>query len=500
MPVSGWLPSGAGLRVIKMTGCADMLLRSEWAPLFQPRGSGGPVPRFGARPVARVTRGGRLDRGRLNSERARLNRRKIECAACVVTLLALTVCGGATLGAQAADTLPRLTLDAALSEARAHNAALPVAAAGVRVAQARTQQARGLLYPSVSVATDVHTGVPQGYSSTDAFVRVLGDAPIYSGGQLQANVAQAAAEAEASAFGYRSAVRDVDRAVRADFARVLHADSVIVFRAQALSRLQTYYAAVQARRAGGLGVGADLLQTQQRLALAHAEITAAEREREDAQIALNDDLGRAPLAVVVVAPLPAPTPPSDTLARTPWTTVPDVAQTEALVRAASAGVTAAHAGRKPQVSLEADVGAQPHVGSTAALLNNGQGGGAEVFLSFSLPLYDRGIYAGRLAEANANLQQSQREADVTRRMARLNWMRAATSVAGLYREYDARTQAAAAARDSYLEAESLYRGGQGTALDVLDGYDAWVHAEQDRLDLVYQYRLAQADLIRWGSQ
>jgi outer membrane protein TolC len=55
------------------------------------------------------------------------------------------------------------------------------------------------------------------------------------------------------------------------------------------------------------------------------------------------------------------------------------------------------------------------------------------------------------------------------------------------------------ARDAYLQAESVYRGGQGTALNVLDAYDAWIQADQNRLDVVYSYRVAEAELYRWGN-
>ena len=63
----------------------------------------------------------------------------------------------------------------------------------------------------------------------------------------------------------------------------------------------------------------------------------------------------------------------------------------------------------------------------------------------------------------------------------------------------AAARAAQAAQDAYLQTESLYRGGQGTALDVLDAYDAWIQADQAQADATYNYRVSQADLIRWGQ-
>ncbi len=424
--------------------------------------------------------------------------RGVRALAGVVLLVGAPCARAAPLLAQSPDSAAPLSLEAALDTARAHNAGLPVARMAVQAAVARARQARGALFPTLSVDGDVHSGVPQAYASSDAFIRVLGETPIYQGGELRANLIQAGEEASALGYGYRSSVRDVERSVRGAYGRVLRAQDALAFLRRGEERLQAYLRVVESRRAAGQGVGADLLRTRQRLAAARGDIAAAERELENARLQLNDVLGRAPTAPLALAPLPEPAAPPDT-AGAPWLTVPDVAEAMSRIRAAAAGVRSARAGRRPHLSLQADVGAQPFVGSDVALMNNGRGGGAEVMLSFSLPFWDMGIYRGRVAEASANLEQARAEAEVTRRFARLSWAQAEADVAGLFREYQARTESAAAAQDAYLQAESLYRGGQGTALDVLDAYDAWVQAERSRLDAVYGYRLAQADLIRWGT-
>jgi outer membrane protein TolC len=179
--------------------------------------------------------------------------------------------------------------------------------------------------------------------------------------------------------------------------------------------------------------------------------------------------------------------------------VPDLARSQSEIRAAQAGVRAAQAGRKLHVDLEADAGGQPVLNSTDALLNNGTGWGTELTLAFSLPFWDKGVYRGRLAEAGAALDEAQQRDVVVQRAARLAWTQAAVSLGDLYTEYEARTRAADVARDAYLQSESIYRGGQGSALDVLDAYDAWIQADQDRLDVAYGYRVAEAELYRWGN-
>lgn len=419
-------------------------------------------------------------------------------AALFVLVAGLGVPGPAPLAAQAEDSTPPLTLDAALAEARHANAQLPVADAQVRGALARAEQARGALYPMLSLGGDVHGGVPTQYASSDAFLAVIARAPIYDGGALRAARAQTEAQAQTARAGYRMTVRDVDYAVRTNYDLVLRAEEGLAFRRRALERLQTYLTVVRSRQASGQGVGADLLQTQQRVATAEADIASLTSALHSATMALNDVLGRAPRAPLRLAPLPEPTAPFDTTGE-PWLATPDLSRAQSDIRAARAGVREARAGRRIHIDLEADAGGQPVLYNTGSLLNNGTGWGTELTLSFSLPFWDNGVYHGQVAEANAALDQAQKQDVAVRRAVRLGWTRAASALQDFYREYEARDRAAGIARDAYLQAESVYRGGQGTALAVLDAYDAWTQAAQNRLDVIYNYRVAEADLYRWGK-
>lgn len=413
-------------------------------------------------------------------------------------LLLAIACPGPLLSQSAADSAAPLTLAEALAEARQANAQLPVSKLEFQGARARAEQARGNLYPTLSVDGDVHGGTPSAYASGDAFLRVLARAPLYQGGELRA--ARDASDAEAQAFqaGYRVAVRDLDYAVRTGYARVLRAQDGLAFERRAIERLRTYLSVIQGRQASGQGVGADLLRTQQRISATEADVASLTRELHSGTMALNDVLGRDPDAPLRLAALPEPTAPASTSGE-PWTAVPDLAQSQSEVQAAKAGVRAARAGRKLHVGLEADAGVQPVLNNTDAPLNNGTGWGGELTVSFSLPFWDNGIYRGRLGEAGAALDEAQQRDVVMQRAARLAWTRAESALADLYAEYEARTRAADVARDAYLQSESIYRGGQGTSLEVLDSYDAWIQADQLRLDAAYGYRVTEAELYRWGN-
>ncbi len=392
-----------------------------------------------------------------------------------------------------------LSLEQALQRAQLHNAQLPAARYRVDQARARVRQARSKLYPSLSIDGDIHGGTPQAYASGDAFARLLAQTPLYAGGELRAGLEQSQAEADSVAAGYRISRREVAHAVRMTFSRVLHAESTVEFRRRGIDRLKTYLSVVRSRQAGGQGVGADVLRTEQRVASARADIAAATRDLHDARMTLADLLGLPPMAELSLAPLPNPTA-MVRAADQPWLQTPDVEQARADIQARQAGVRAARAARNPHVTLEADVGVQPELGSSNdAPLNNGTGPGAEVTLNFSVPLWSAGLYRSKVSEAEAALDEARQQRVITERSANLSWRQALTGLHDLYNEYQARKSNAAAARDAYLQAESLYRGGQSDALGVLDAYDAWTQAEQSLLDVTLNYRAAEADLYRWGA-
>jgi heterocyst glycolipid deposition protein len=392
-----------------------------------------------------------------------------------------------------------LTLTDALREAHAANAQLPLAAFEARIATAALREARGARGPRFSLDGDLHGGRPAAYAANDGRVQILAEQPIYDGGALRAGVAVQQALAGAGLARYRQAEKDLDLAVRVGFAQLLELDTVIAVRREGIARLQTYRAAIEARRAAGEGVSGDLLRTQVQLGEAEADLADASRQGDLARLAVNDLLGRDPNAPLTLAEGPAPSaPPPDTVAEA-WSGTPEVRQAEAQVAAARSGTVLAAAERRPQLGLEVNAGTQPAFGTSGGALNNGQGTGVEFLLSFSWPLLDAGGYRARRDQARLRLAEAQAGEIATRRQARLAWASARAELAARYAELQTRRRTAAAALDSYLSAESLYRGGAATALEVLDAYGTWIAASEAVAAAVLSYRVAAAQLERWGE-
>ncbi len=391
-----------------------------------------------------------------------------------------------------------LTLEGALHEARAANAQLPLAAFETRIGEAQLREARGMRGPRFSIEGDVHGGTPADYAGADSRLQLLAQQPLYDGGALAAGVRVARAGVDERQAQYRIAEKDLDLEVRVAFARVLQLDTVIVMRRLGLARLETYIKVIEARRAGGEGVAADLLKTKVQLGDAEAGLGEAERSRDQAGRAINHLLGRDPDSPLVLVPLPAPVAPPDTVAET-WSGAPELRQSDAQIAAAQSSVALVAAERRPHLDLELNAGTQPAFGMFGSGINNGHGQGVEFLISLSWPLFDFGRYGARRAQARLVTERALQADVAVRRLVRLAWSQAKAELAARYREVQTRVRTAGIAEDSYLASESLYRGGGATALDVLEAYATWIAANEAAAEAAFNHRVAEAQLVRWGT-
>lgn len=402
-----------------------------------------------------------------------------------------------------------LTLDEALKEARLANASLPLAAVAVTVGQARLREARAERWLKLSVLADFRYAPPGAtYNPANTVneerLQVVGVQPLYEGGQLRAAIDAAQANLKSSEARYRIAEKDLDLAVRSGFATLVKIEAEIAFRRSGIAQLEDYLAGVRARERAGQGVLADVLKTEVRLADEQANVVDAERRRDAARIALDDLLGRDPASPVEPAAAPPPEPPTSMPATDePWLRVPELVQAMADYRAAEAGVAAVRAERLPHLELTVDGGLLGegllHPSASALVPRLREDLGASAMISAYWNFFDFGVYRARLDSARLELHGARQSAVVLARTAHFGWAGAVTDLGHLYRELGVRAQAVPIARDAYLQAESLYRGGVGTSLEVLDAWAASIGAQEAYADAVLAYRIALATALRWST-
>ena len=408
-----------------------------------------------------------------------------------------------------------MTLADAIEEARAANARLPIPAFDVAIAREKIAEARAERWLKVAVEGDFIYAPPSGYDPAltnlgEFRLQAVGRQPLYDGGARRAAVARAQAETDAAAGRYRVEEKDLVLDVVSRFCEVVAAREEEAARRAGIAQLRSYHTSLRSRQAAGQGIAADILKTEVRLASEEATALEARRTADEARIALNDLMGRPAGAPLELAPLPPP----DLSDAGPdaWESAPEITAAQADARAADAGLSAARAERKPHLDLSADVGFWGSDTSRLVPLELKMSDPNATFadrirrdfgysftLSLSWPVFDFGAIRARIAQADLTLKQARQKIVAARRDAERNWQQARSTLQTLAREIELLERAAPAARDSFLDAESRYRGGAATSLDVLDAYAASVDAVVRLSDAISRYRIAQALARRWGG-
>ncbi|MFN2636105.1 MAG: TolC family protein [Gemmatimonadaceae bacterium] len=392
-----------------------------------------------------------------------------------------------------------LTLEEVLREARSANAHLPVAARGIDIARASVREARASRLPRIGFSSSLNTGAPLAYTTSQGAVQMIGAATLLDGGLRRANVAAANFRVAEAGAGFRVTEKDVDLAVRLWVGEFLRAKDEVAFRAQGIERLRSYLTQVQGRRIAGQPVGSDFLTTRVRIGSEEAALSDAKRALDEARLQLNDIMGRVPDAPLDIAQLPPPTTPV-IAAGSPWLAAPDLRAAEANTAATRAAVEATRSERKPQLQVSANLGALPTFGADSGTgPNSGTGLGGAVLFSLSLPVFDGGSFHARLDRARLAAQQALDSETVVRRQVRFSSQLAAAQLARLYEQVQTWSRNIPAARDAYLQTQSMYTGGAATGLQVLDAYTSWINANQSYGDALLRYRDAEANYIRWAT-
>jgi outer membrane protein TolC len=398
-----------------------------------------------------------------------------------------------------------VTLPAAIGEALAANARLPLSAIELSLAGEREKEARAERWLKLAVEGDF-IYAPPGYSAAitnlgEARLQAAARQPIYAGGALDAAVAKAGAGLSSAHARYRMAQKDVELEVRGRFSELLQAESEIEIRRAGLDQLVAYRTLLRSRQASGQGVASDVLKTEVRIELEEAAVIESEQRADEARAALNDLMGRDPAAPLVLAPLPDPMPPG-ALDADSWQNAPDVEAARAVTRAADADVIIASAERRPKLLFSADAG---FLTDDTTHLNSRfwdrfwRDAGYSFTLVFSWPVFDLGAAKAREAEARLGAEQARLQLESERRETRLSWEKARSARKRLYARIELLSRAVPDARDSYLEAESRYRGGTVTALEVLEAHSAALEAAVRLSEDVARYRVAEAAVIRWST-
>ncbi len=367
-----------------------------------------------------------------------------------------------------------LTVQEAIEIALRSQPVIAAAAAGLSGAEARTQQSRSALGPSVAVGA--------GYSNTTSNTRSNLGASGASGFQVSGTVRQlvydlnhtrdlvrqaAALERSANAALTRTQA-DLVLQVKLAFYRYLQAVELVGVAEADVRNRQEHVALTQARLNSGLGLPSDVVRAQTAYANAVYNLTVARAVALSTRVALAELMGIDPRTPFEPADSREPaiaSPDLTALADLALRQRPEMAQARANIAAAAFGVSAAQTVNSPAV-----------VGSVG-VVNRGSdfppGDRAlTVGLSVEWTPVDSGLARGRVKEAQASLDLVQSQLAATRLAVIGDVAQAYVSLKAAEQRVTAAQAQVADAEESVRLTQGRYRAGIGVFMDVLDAQAA----------------------------
>ncbi len=409
--------------------------------------------------------------------------------------------------APVSETAP-LTLQAALTQARANAQQARAALTAANLATEDRKQARAALLPALSEFNGYYYTQPNGLPSG---VWVPNDGTLY---QMWLTVHEDIfAPSKWAQYRSASAAEAVARA-KADVAG----------RGLVVTVVQNYYTLVAAQRKTasaeqGLREAQQFLDITQRQEnageVAHSDVIKAQiqvaQRRRDAQeaelAAVKSRLGlsvlvfpdfRENIAVVDDLQEIVPLPPLEGVKATATAASPDVKSAEASIQQSVSDIGVARGGILPSVSLDYFYGINANqfaIYSPADSLNGRHRLLGSVFqVQMNVPLWGWGATQSKLRQAQIRLQQSKADLTLAQRQLLAN-------VSTFYREAQvAQDQVASLKQSLDLATESLrltllrYQTGEATVLEVVDAQTTLIQARNAADDGLVRYRVALAAL------
>jgi len=379
------------------------------------------------------------------------------------------------------------TLQQALDQAFQTNPALAAQRADVGVAREQLNQARGARAPTVDLSgsttfESLDSNQPLAFNTGEnklAAASVQATLPVYTGGQINAGIAQAQAGIMAADAQFDGAAQDLVLNVVTAYVDVLRDREAIRIRANSVALLEEQLRAATDRFEVGFATRTDVKQAEARLQGARASLAGAEAQLE-ASLSIYELFVGQPAGDL--APVPeAPTLPVSYEAslQSALSDNPDLKALRQAERAADEAVKSAKGATRPSLSIVGSASVQetfdqeataisPTMGIITLPADNYRDTQLRLLAQGTVPLFQGGILRSRIRAARLERDQA--------RLQTVNAERQITaSVAQAWYSNIAAEQAIVASERQVEAAEIAYEGAQEelsvgtrTTLDVLD--------------------------------
>lgn len=268
--------------------------------------------------------------------------------------------------------------------------------------------------------------------------------------------------------------------------------------AQSLKNAQAVEAAARDRNKNSIGTVVEVSQASQATAQAKLAVVQSTGAAQDAYLTLISAMGISPLTKIRVTDVSrrrlstAMSGPAENVISTALARRPDVLSAYALQKASLAKVRAAEAEFLPKVFLSGNraynsgnlnVTAIPSIGDQAATVNlSGSRNSSTVLVGATVPLYDAGVRAAMLGQAQADADNAETMLTRRRNEAVRQIVLSDNALRTSLSAYSASQALASAAQTTFDAALAAYRNGVGSITDVTIAQSQLLQARNSSTD------------------
>jgi len=323
-------------------------------------------------------------------------------------------------------------------------------------------------------------------------LRVSLQYPLFTGGRLEAQIALAEANVRGAEATLQRTAQQVLFQVKQAYYQLLLAEATRKAAERILAQAEENVRVARVRVQAGVAPQFDALQAEVNLANARQGVVRAHN---------GVLLARQTLAALLNLPLDTPLEPQEELAIIPVTSTleelvsralrerPELAELSARRAAAEAGLELAKSGARPNLALQ---GAYFVGGTSPESLSVNW----SVTLAVTLNLFDGGLTRARIREAEERLRQLQVAESQQRQAIELEVRQSYLMVQSALAELEASEKAVEQAREALRIANVRYQAGVSPQLEVISAQAALAQAEANRVQALFSYNLALAQLER----
>ena len=405
-----------------------------------------------------------------------------------------------TFSAEAAPEIS-LDLDETIQRALANNRVIKQSIASRESAYWTFRQSRRRTTPTVSLGANWGFGGGPANSTTygDDKHRRFGETasvtvPIDIAGTYKEGRIAARYGLNAADLTLENTLQSVRQQATIYYFNVLQCRNLIQVAEENVQTLQEHLKHVNAQFRAGTVAKADILSSEVRLANAQQNLVNAQNDY-DVAVATLDNYILLPADTIIH--------PQDTLTYNPYNidlqtctayaldNRPDVAAADYAVKRAESNIRSAKAGYKPTLNAVGSVGISSN---QFPFKPNSDGESWSIGVNASCNVFDGGVTAAQVKQAEAALVNAQEDAAYTRESIQLDVQSAYLTLHAAEKNIATTQVAIKSAEEDYHIAQVRYAAGVGTNLDVMDASDKLTQAKTNYYTALYNYNTAKAEL------